>query len=389
MGWRKFSAFVMIAVLALLFSAACSGPKIPRAQLHTPDHHVANGHKLLSKGRVDDARREFEMAMDLERRYAPAYAGLALAAGSTGRFDEAKENLEKAGRYAQGLGQEVEVAVAHIRLYTMGQKALAENWLTGAQAWFEKASQKGSADPALLYYMGMAHKAAHELDKAKEFFAQVMSAKGRYTAEADHQYSQIQKIERTKPETEAARDIALVEEINRAQVAVLFLEELKLPALLEKQAEQHSETSYGQPDSARQLRPQVRTQTASDIAGHQHEDQIRQILNLNIRGLQPFPDGTFQPDKPITRADYALMMEDLLILLTNDETLATRFVASVSPFPDVRSDVSYFNAIMICTSRNLMTPKNLATNEFDPLGLMSGADALLGIRNLESLLKRK
>ncbi|MDI6795476.1 MAG: S-layer homology domain-containing protein [Desulfatibacillaceae bacterium] len=389
MGWRKSSAFVMIAVFALLVFAACSGPKIPRAQLHTPDHHVANGHKLLSKGRVDDARREFEMAIDLEHRYAPAYAGLALAAGATGRFDEAEENLEKAGRYATGPGQEVEVAVAHIRLYTMGKKAFAENWLARSQAWFAKASQEGLADPALLYYMGMAHKAAHELDRAKGLFAQVMSAKGRYTAEADHQYSQIQKIERSQPKTEAARNIALFEEISRAQTAVLFLDELNLAALLDEQAAQRFETLYGQPDSARQLRSPARAQTASDIAGHQHEAQIRQILALDIRGLRPFPDGTFQPDKPITRADYALIMEDLLIMLTDDQTLGTRFVASVSPFPDVRSDFSYFNAIMICTSRNLMTPKDLATNEFDPLGPMSGADALLGIRNLESLLKRK
>jgi tetratricopeptide (TPR) repeat protein len=389
MARQRYFAFVTLAMFVLLaFAPACSGPKIPRAQLHTPDHHVANGHKLLSKGRVDDARREFEMATDLDRRYAPAYAGLALAAGSTGRFDEAKENLEKAGRYAQGPGQEVEVAVAYIRLYTMGGEAIARDWLAQSRAWLERASREGAADPALLYYMGMAHKAAYQLDIARDFFARVMGAKGRYAAEADNQYSQIQKIERAEPKTEAAKRIVLSEEISRAQAAALFIGELNLPVLLEDGAGRSFETRYGATGQASQIQSPARGLEAPDISGHALEKELRLILSYDIRGLRPFPDGTFQPDKPITRADYALIMEDLLIRLTNDETLGTRFVASISPFPDVKNDFSYFNAVMVCTSRNLMTPKNLLTNEFDPLGPMSGADALLGIRNLEGLLKR-
>jgi hypothetical protein len=81
-----------------------------------------------------------------------------------------------------------------------------------------------------------------------------------------------------------------------------------------------------------------------------------------------------------------MMIEDILIKLTGVDDLATRFIGSVSPFPDLRNDLPYFNAVMICTTRSIMVAKDLATGEFDPIGPVSGADALLSIRMLKSQL---
>jgi len=81
-----------------------------------------------------------------------------------------------------------------------------------------------------------------------------------------------------------------------------------------------------------------------------------------------------------------MMVEDILIKITGDESLATRFIGTRSPFPDLRSDLPFYNAAMVCTTRNILETKDVATGEFDPMGAVSGAEALLSIRALKSQL---
>ncbi len=78
-----------------------------------------------------------------------------------------------------------------------------------------------------------------------------------------------------------------------------------------------------------------------------------------------------------------MMIEDILIKITGVDELATRFIGSVSPFPDLRNDLPYFNAVITCTTRGIMVAKDLATGEFAPMDTISGADALLSIRALK------
>ena len=102
--------------------------------------------------------------------------------------------------------------------------------------------------------------------------------------------------------------------------------------------------------------------------------------------LSPLLLTTTKPDQKIARAEYAIMIEDILVKATRDEKLVTKFIGSPSPFPDLRNDLPYYNAVMVCTRRGIMETKNLATGEFDPMGSVSGTDALLIIRKLESLI---
>ena len=47
-----------------------------------------------------------------------------------------------------------------------------------------------------------------------------------------------------------------------------------------------------------------------DTTGHWAQAQIEQLAKLGILG--GYPDGTFQPDKPITRAEVAAIVSRLL-----------------------------------------------------------------------------
>jgi len=131
----------------------------------------------------------------------------------------------------------------------------------------------------------------------------------------------------------------------------------------------------------------VKMAPATDIADHVLRHDINTVIRIGVRGLEPYPNHTFQPDKQITRGEYAMMIEDILVKATRDEGLDTRFFGSQSPFPDLRSDLPYFNAVMVCTSRNIMTVADKRTGEFQPMGTVSGADALLAIRELKEQLR--
>ena len=109
---------------------------------------------------------------------------------------------------------------------------------------------------------------------------------------------------------------------------------------------------------------------------------------MGVRGLEVFPDGAFHPNDLIDRASYAMMIEDILMKVSGDSTLATKFIGeTASSFPDLRTDLPYYNAVRVVTSRGIMEPKDLASGEFGPLGPVGGADSLLIIRKFSDILK--
>jgi hypothetical protein len=180
-----------------------------------------------------------------------------------------------------------------------------------------------------------------------------------------------------------------VEGITRADVAALFIRELRLDEVYEKLSIKTYDTGFKAPKSGLEMESEimVKLPPATDIEDHVLRHDIKTVIRMGVRGLEPYPNHTFRPDEKISRASYAMMLEDILVKATRDEGLATRFFGSVSPFPDLRNDLPYFNAVMVCTSRDIMTVADIRTGEFRPMGTVSGADALLAIRELKEQLK--
>ena len=75
-----------LAVLFLALIAMGCGPDtiLVRPGLDTPGQHVANGHKLLQRGKVEDANREFNRARELDPQFFKAYIGLGVVLGLKG-----------------------------------------------------------------------------------------------------------------------------------------------------------------------------------------------------------------------------------------------------------------------------------------------------------------
>ena len=387
MIFRKMK--ILSAGICLLFLFAC-GPKAvaPRAELDTPEHHVSNGNKLLKSGKIDDAFSEFNRAKDLDPKHSPAYLGLGLVYGLKGDFENGFKAMKTAKKYAKVKDEEVAVEIGYMRLFIMGKEKVEKNWLKEVEHKYKKAVKVSPDLPDPYYYMGIAYKMSFEFRQAALEFTRVLDLDKDYVEEANREYAIIQKIERAMPGTSVGKKIALLEKITRADVAALFIEEVNIDELFSKRSPKKFDTSFKSPDKGFASGEYVKVPPATDIDDHVLKADIDAVVAMGIKGLQPFPDHTFKPEQNVTRAEFAMMVEDILVKITRNEKLATMFIGNNSPFPDLRSDLPFFNAVMVCTTRGILEPKDIGTGEFDPMGMISGADALLGIRALKTQIQK-
>jgi len=367
---RKYKVpAALIGVFFFLISCAKVERK-PLSYLDTSEHHTYTGIKLMNQGKYSDAEREFDMALQLNPKFSRAYGGGGLVSAYKGDFDEAFDLMEKAEKYAKDQDEKTFAYVGNIRLYTMSKKK--KDWLKRAEEQFDKAVALDPKSSAAYFFMGIAYKYGLEFTKAGESFARVLDLNEDYLEQANDEWRLVQKIQRAMPGTQTGKKIALVERLTRADTAALFMEELKLDELFERRSHKIVETPVT---------------PATDVGNHVLKSDIEGILKIGVRGLEIFPDGAFHPDDLITRAAFAMMIEDIIIKITGDDNLSRKFVGAVSPFYDLKSDHPSFNAVMVVTTRGIMRAKDPTTGVFSPLGAVSGADALLIIRELRDELR--
>lgn len=381
---RRMMLMLCFIIVCAFFFSCGPAPRKPTSQLDTPEHHVSTGLALLKQAQYADALREFDLAIELSPKFSPAHGGAGLAKASLGDVKGAFEAMDKAWKYAKKDEDKVFAQVGYIRLHTLNREE-SKKWLDKAKEAFDTAVLVDPKSPAAYYYMGVAYKYGLEFGAAGGMFTKVLDLKTDFLKEADVEWNLVQKIQRALPGTLTGKKIAIVESITRADAAALFMEELRIDILYRKRTPKTFDTSFKDPEKfAKKKDSRI---TATDIGKHPLKADIEGILNLGVRGLENYPDNAFHPDELITRGQYAMMLEDIMIKVTGDDKLATKFIGSTSPFPDLRSDLPYFNAVMVVTSRGIMEAKDFTTGEFAPLASVSGADALLVIRKIKEELR--
>jgi len=269
------------------------------------------------------------------------------------------------------------------------QAGRTRDLLKSAESEYASARKREPNSAPLHYYMGIAYKVAFDFDKAAGLFRAVLDMNREFLAEANAEWAVIQKIQRAAPGTEIGKKIALIDRIDRADTAALFDQELDLARLYTRRGTQTHDTAFRAPEGTTTRFSPHQTVTmapATDIGDHWLKASIERVIALRVRGLEPGPDRTFEPNKFITKAEFALMLEDVLIKVTGDEKLATRYIGATSPFPDIRNDHYAFSAVMTVSSRGFLEADK-ATGAFSPGAPVSGADALLAIREFRNQLK--
>ena len=219
-----------------------------------------------------------------------------------------------------------------------------------------------------------------QFEEAEDYFRTVVNKRGEFSGQADSKWKLSQKIVRAMPGTPVGKKVALKEKINRADLAVLFSEELKIGVLFDRMPVQS--TGFQSPSQAAQT---ANVAIPNDSKGHWAETWIKDMIRYGVMNVEP--DGNFYPDDSINRATYAMAVQRLLVVATRDESLETKYFGEPqSRFSDVPSSHFAYNAMALCAERGIMQA-DMMTGRFMPTGPVTGADALLIIRGLQSSLR--
>ena len=446
---KKIILPLTFCIAALFLSACATKPRMAVSQLDTPGHHTFTGLKLLEQKKYEDARREFTMASQLDPKYSKSYTGMALVNIYSNDFQDAAKNLDLGFKNAQSDDEKLFVNVARIRYYTL--KKSDQKWLELAKNQFDQAVVINPSHSQAYYFMGLAYKEALQFDQANKMFFRVAQLKTDHLEDADTQLMFLDKVRLAMPATETGKKICLVESITRADAAALFMQELKIKNIYKKPEPKVAETEIypkiikqtenllievNYPDDVvtkqknREVAPAAIKKSenipmlvrkseegksndiiskelreaekvfaeivlkeapvklsAKDIGDHPLKKDIEGILETEIRGLENDPNGNYNPNEVLSRGEFAIMLEDVLIKVTGEKDLAARYVNQKSLFPDVPLEMPYFNAITAVTAMGIMEAKNTKTGEFLPFKPVPGVDALLIIRKLQKQLK--
>jgi Tfp pilus assembly protein PilF len=388
---KKLMIIIMSAALLLMVGCTKETRK-SESVLDNPEIHISMGMKLFNEGNYDEAKNRFDDAIKInwkEEDKSGAYAGLGMYWAVKGDKGKAFDNAKK----AVSLNDRLPLAnTSYGRTIMFANRGIdADEWIEDAVKYFDRAAKyadekRDNKSLAEAYYFkGIAAKNAYKFGMAKDAFSEVVKMKDHYATEANKEWEIVQMIERARPGTKVGAKVALLNEVGKAEISVLFVEEMKIEQVLDKREKKEYNNEFVTPaDPLKYTEAEQKTDAANDITGHWANSWIRIVLNKGV--MENAPDHKFYPDKKITRAEYALMLLKVMVLITGDESLYTKhFGEENSMFNDVRTDHYAYNAMAVCASRGIM--KANMNGEFEKDKTVSGAEALLIIRDFQNALR--
>ncbi len=354
----------------LVATAGCATrPAVPERVLGSPAHHVDNGLKLLEKGRLDAAQREFRMALDLDPYHAPAHRGDALVHAIQLDFDSAFKACHRAIRYTSR--------------EDINDLSLTAFNRFGSLRWDRRAWRRISAggETACLarlfvveflngyYRLGIAFKFGGDHGEHDELLEKALALTDAFSEKASFNLKAGRRLQEITPETELGRGIAFLDRVSRAEAAAVFLQELGLKDLLGEPLEKPADHEE---DAARPF----------DLDEHPLKDDVFVILAYGIDGFEMSEDGAFLPDGPMKRADYATAAADILVRIDRDGELLRQGARS-SSFDDVPDSSPEFEAIKACVDLGILEAEE---GKFRPGVPLSGMEAARSIRRIKEIL---
>jgi tetratricopeptide (TPR) repeat protein len=389
---HKVTYLPALIALAVFLSGCSSAPREPAGFMDTPGHHFDMGLRLLDRGMTEKAGHEFGLALELDGSYPPALAGKGLVAAMSGNRDDALDLLDDARDEADDLDEDETPpelrawpSVMGIRIWTelyMNGLADREELVEESDDLLNEASDIDPDSAAARYYAGEAHVSALDFARAEELFAEVLDIGRGYEQKAEQSWKLVQDVRRAAPQSPVGKRIALVDRISRADMAALLIGELDVARFYEATPSPSEQSSFVSPKA----RVSYFDSNPYDVKGHPLAASINEVLEFGVKGLEAFPDGSFGPDEHLTRAEAAMIYEDVLVRATGDWSLATKFIGRKSPFRDLRSDHAAFNAAVLATTRGFMSA-NPRTGRFNPGAPVSGVEALSSLQKLKAELR--
>jgi tetratricopeptide (TPR) repeat protein len=194
MKYRKYLVLWVVVILSAFLFSCAPKERRPLYRLDTPEHHTFTGIKLLNQGKYYDAKREFQLALQLNSKFSKAYAGSSLVKAYQGDFKSGFKVIAKAHTYAKTDKEKVFCHVTGLRLYTISKEG--NDWLKKAENEFKDAIKLDTKSSSAYYFMGVAYKVSLKFDQAARMFAKVLDLNGEYAGVADQELKLVQKLQK-------------------------------------------------------------------------------------------------------------------------------------------------------------------------------------------------
>jgi hypothetical protein len=374
---------LLLLVASLLLSCGGRGELTPQSSLDTASTHYERGLQALQDDDLWTAQAQFDRARSLDADHAGSYVGSALVAARQGDHFRARQLLD------QALHRDGDFVDAHIALgRVVVSEGLAkgrdtDDWLREAQRAFDEAARLAPQRPEPALFRARAEAQAGRLEAALTSYQRVIGLNAGAVEVAMTEAEHLQIVQRAAPGTRLGTRIAMAPQLNRAELIVLLMEEMRLADLVERRRAVAA-TSYRPPQVADAV-PMVQKELPIAVAWA--EPWIDEALSLGVPGLEPLPDGSVGAEQIVTRAALARVLAGILSVLAGDDAAQmARYVGEASRFPDVRSDHFSYGAIALAVDRGILQPDPVS-GRFRPDDPVSGAEALLVVRQLQNAVR--
>lgn len=365
---------ILLAVITLFCSGInCSKAVKKVSDIHTIRELYLGGIQKLKTDDINAAETDFKKAIELDRKSPYGYTGLAFLGLKQKNYKEALKYVKKALKYDRNFTDAYAVKGYIICLRKHGEK-----WFGEAVEPLGKALELDPDNQQALFFLAECHLAAQLYEEAFRLYAEAMEKEGTYTCMAAEKNSLAGKIIEAAPVSEKGGHIALDDKIDRSDLCVLLFEELKLKELIRERRPAVFERLFKQDLSLKDRKGRI----PSDVNSHRSKKWILDIIPLHLTCLDVFPNGFYYPDRILTRAQFAVVMQDIMAMVEDDRSLSTIYIGTESRFPDVHEDYYAFNGITLCVGKGIMEV-NPDTGNFDPDLPVSGVEAILMLRALE------
>lgn len=334
---------------------------------------LERGHREILEGDFLLARRAFRLVLQRDDENLDALEGLAQVALKIEDWNDGYEAVSDAlelvqrDKAQQRRFKALEIALEtgeakfgwYLRSYNIYHRQLQDD----PAAWSDAGFAMAIARSALAGFKR--EEDDRYLDEAVRYLRRAISSGGASGGEASTLLAQVENVYRASLGNEAIAKYAFSNTLSRAEVVDLIYNKMKLTALL--------------PGVSRRNSGETGKDGGSDYTGNPLAKDIVDLHRRNVRGVT-IVNGNFRPDDPISREEFALLLEDLIVAKTGNKRLARSFIGSPSPFGDLNPSRISFNAFMTATSRGLLHPDS--EGNIHPTTPMSGADAILALRTL-------
>ncbi len=238
----------------------------------------------------------------------------------------------------------------------IGMLFLQQDDYTMADGYFQQVlSSKADFLPAIMgagrVQLGLRH-----YDEAIRYFerARMINPSEREATELLRQ-AQREQLNASLPE--AYWSIITSERVTRGEIAALLIVDLMLE---------------------QQLHTPDKVVIISDVTTHWAKSYIIKVVQYDIMSLPP--DRFFRPNEPITRGEFAFVIDTLFRKIGQPLPQGNRL-----PFSDVHPDNAYYDAIARVYSAGLMqVPSDTV---FGTLGSLSGEEAINTFEKIRALIR--